>query len=56
MDELVQISENGEGQENECPICGAEPGSACTGPDPEDPEGGLGVEYGRLVHRARQSG
>lgn len=52
--ELVRISEYGEGQENECPVCGAEPGQSCTGDDPSDPTGMLGVEYGRLVHRARQ--
>jgi hypothetical protein len=54
-DELVKVSEAGEGQENECPVCGAEPGAMCSGPDPDDPSGPLGVEYGRYVHRARQS-
>ena len=53
--DLVKVSEDGEGQENKCPICGAEPGDMCSGPDPDDPDGPLGVEYGRHVHRARQS-
>lgn len=48
---LVSISEAGEGQERECPVCGATPGQPCTGEDPADP--GSGVEYGRKVHRAR---
>ena len=52
-DALVKISEDGEGQENMCPICGAEPGQSCSGPDPSDPDDILGVEYGRSVHRAR---
>lgn len=52
--DLVPVSDMGEGQENECPICGAEPGHPCTGPDPDEPLSGLWVEYGRKVHRERQ--
>jgi hypothetical protein len=53
LDSLVKVSEAGEGQERECPVCGAEPGAMCSGPDPDDPYGPLGVEFGRYVHRAR---
>jgi hypothetical protein len=42
----VRISEYGEGQENYCEECGAEPGSSCT-----DVEG---REWGRRVHAIRQ--
>ena len=52
---LVRISEYGEGQENDCLVCGAEPGSPCTGEDPAYPDSELGVEYGNLVHLARQA-
>jgi hypothetical protein len=44
---LVEISEYGEGQENDCPACGAEAGSSCSSEE--------GVEYGRRVHEVRQS-
>lgn len=44
---LVEISEYGEGQENDCPECGAESGESCSSSD--------GVEYGRKVHESRQS-
>jgi len=42
----VRISEDGEGQENYCEECGAEPGASCT-----DVEG---REWGRRVHAIRQ--
>lgn len=54
-DTLVPVSEDGEGQENPCPVCGAEPGDPCNGPDPSDPDGPCGIEYGRRVHQARQA-
>lgn len=45
--QMVSVSEEGgEGQENECPTCGAEPGQMCS-----DEEG---REHGRKVHPERQ--
>ena len=44
---LISISEHGEGQENECPSCGAEAGQMCSSSD--------GTEHGRKVHSSRQS-
>ncbi len=37
-----------------CPECGAEPGSQCSAPDPNDPEGFLGIEVSNWVHTARE--
>ena len=54
-DDFLKVSEVGEGQDKHCPVCGAEPGQMCSGNDPDDPDGPLGVEYGRHVHRARLS-
>ena len=42
----VRVGEDGEGQENYCPDCGAEPGQMCSSVE--------GVEWGRRVHVARQ--
>lgn len=53
--DLVMVSEMGESQDSECSECGAEAGQACSGEDPSNPDSGLGVEYGALVHRARQT-
>ena len=44
---MVAVSENGEGQENECPVCGAEPGQMCSDES--------GREHGRKVHPERQA-
>lgn len=44
---MVEVSEHGEVQENDCPECGAEAGSSCSSDE--------GIEYGRRVHEARQS-
>lgn len=44
---MVEVSEHGEGQENDCPECGAEAGSSCSSDE--------GIEYGRRVHEVRQS-
>ncbi len=44
---LVAVGEDGEGQENHCPECGAEPGQMCS-----DEEG---MEHGRKVHAVRQA-
>lgn len=41
------------GGDVECPECGAEPGSQCSAPDPDDPEGFRGVEVSNYIHRAR---
>lgn len=49
--ELVEMSENGEGLENYCPICYAEPLQMCSVPDPD--QEGLGIELTRRVHKAR---
>ena len=49
--ELVGISEDGEGLENHCPVCNAEPLQLCSTPD-QDQEG-LGIELARKVHKAR---
>jgi len=43
---LLEISEFGEGQENYCNACGAEPGQPCSSID--------GMEYYRKVHEVRQ--
>jgi len=45
--QMVEVSEHGEGQENDCPECGAEAGSSCSSDE--------GIEYGRRVHEVRQS-
>ena len=37
-----------------CPECGAEPGSQCSAPDPNNPEGFLGIEVSNYVHAARE--
>jgi hypothetical protein len=50
IDDLLWVSEDGEGQDQYCPVCGAVPGQMCSG---DDPESGLVVEYGRHVHRGR---
>ena len=42
----VQIGEDGNGQENHCPDCGAESGQICSSVE--------GVEWGRRVHVSRQ--
>jgi hypothetical protein len=44
---LVSVGEDGEGQENHCSECGAEPGQMCS-----DEEG---TEHGRKVHAVRQA-
>lgn len=44
---LIAVGEDGEGQENHCPECGAEPGQMCS-----DEEG---TEHGRKVHAVRQA-
>jgi len=49
---LIPISEKGEGQENNCVVCGAKSGEACTGQDPDNEH--FGIEYWRLIHYGRQ--
>jgi hypothetical protein len=51
--ELMDSTEDGNGQENHCPVCGAEPGQSCSGYNPHDSKDPDTYEYGRLIHRGR---
>lgn len=51
MKDIVETSEDGDGLENSCPVCNAEPLQLCSIPDPE--QEGLGIELIRKVHKER---
>ncbi len=47
---LIRMSEAGEGQENHCPTCGAEPNQPCSVFNPATE---MGIELGNAIHKER---